>query len=165
MNATITSTKEDVDNQFCYPKRKRVINEYKSIKDNYSWNDEFEFEGGPALCTNSPKIFDLRTPQKKSRKSDTYLDNTLEQWIDLSKVSKQMQSEKIKESIPAKPISVKSYTASSNLVSLALENTAVSFVDMILMEESSRDKHSKTGTVIKLKDCKYTWLRIVYLRG
>ena len=59
----------------------------------------------------------------------------------------------------------RSYTTSSNLVSLVSENTAVSLVDMILMEESSRDKHSKTGTVIKLKDCKYTWLRIVYLRG
>ena len=152
MNATITSTKEDVDNQFWYPKRKRVINEYKGIKDNYSWNDEFEFEGGPALCTNSPKIYDLRTPQKKSRKSDTYSDNTSEQWFDLSKDSKQMQSEKIKESIPAKPTSVKSYTASSNLVSLASEKTVVSLVDMILMEESSRDKHSKTGTVIKLKN-------------
>ena len=46
---------------------------------------------------------------------------------------------------------MKSYTASSNLVSLALEKTVVSLVDMILMEESSRDKHSKTGTVIKLK--------------
>ena len=76
-----------------------------------------------------------------------------------------MQSEKIKESIPANPISVKSYTASSNLVSLVSEKTAVSLVDMILMEESSRDKHSKTGTVIKQKDCKYTWLRNVYLRG
>ena len=117
-----------------------------------------EFEGGPAISTHSPKIYDLRTPQKKSRKSDTYADDTSGKWFDLSKDNKQMQSEKIKNSIPAKPISVKSYTSSSKLVSLALENTVVSLVDMILLEESSRDKHSKTGTVIKLKDCKYTWL-------
>ena len=139
-----------------------MINEYKTIKDNYSWDDEFEFEGGPAISTHSPKIYDLRTPQKKSRKSDTYSDDTSEKWFDLSKDKKQMQSEKIKDSIPAKPISVKSYTSSSKLVSLASENTVVSLVDMILLEESSRDKHSKTGTVIKLKDCKYTclWLFI-----
>ena len=72
MNATITSTKEDVDNQFWYPKRKRVINEYKAIKDNYSWDDEFEFEGGPAISTHSPKIYDLRTPQKKSGTKKTF---------------------------------------------------------------------------------------------
>ena len=87
-----------------------------------------------------------------------YSDDTSEKWFDLSKDNNQMQSKKIKDSIPAKPISVKSYTSSSKLVSLASENTAVSLVDMILLEQSSRDKHSKTGTVIKLKDCKYTWL-------
>ena len=66
-------------------KRKRVRNEYKAIKDNYSWDDEFEFEGGPAISTHSPKIYDLRTPQKKSRKTDTYSDDTSENWFDLSK--------------------------------------------------------------------------------
>ena len=102
MNATITSTKEDVDNQFWYPKRKRVINEYKNINENCSWDDEFEFEGGPAISTHSPKIYDLRTPQKKSRKSDMYLDDTSEKSFDVSKDDKQMQSEKTKDSIPAK---------------------------------------------------------------
>ena len=114
-----------------------MINEYKTIKDNYSWDDEFEFEGDPAISTHSPKIYELRTPQKKSRKSDTYSDDTSEKWFHLSKDNKQMQSEKIKDSIPAKPISVNSYTSSSKLVSLASENIAVSLVDMILMEESS----------------------------
>ena len=56
MNATIISTKEDVDNQFWYPKRKRVINEYKTIKDSYSWDDEFEFEGGPAVSTLTKQL-------------------------------------------------------------------------------------------------------------
>ena len=141
-----------------------MINEYKNIKDNYSWDIEFEFEGGPAISTHSPKIYDLRTPQKKSRKSDMYSDDTSEKWFDFSKDNKQMQSEKIKDSVPAKPIPVKSYT-SSKLVSLASKDTVVYLVYMILLVESSHDKHSKTGTVIKLKDCKYTWLRIVYLRG
>ena len=105
--------------------------------------------------------YDLRTPQKKSRKSALYSNDTSEKWFDLSKDNKQMQSKKVlKDSIPAKPISVETYTSSSKLGSLASESTAVSLVDMILMEESSRDKHSKTGTVIKLKDCKYTWLRL-----
>ena len=36
MNATIITPKEDVDYQFWYPKRNRVINEYKYIKDKYS---------------------------------------------------------------------------------------------------------------------------------
>ena len=137
MDATIISTKEDVDNQFWYLKIKRVINEYKTIQDNYSWDDEFELEGGPAISTHSPKIYDLRTPQKKSRKTDMYSDDTFEKCIGLSKDNKQMQSEKIKDSIPVKPISVKSYTSSSKLVSLASENTAVSLVDMILLKESS----------------------------
>ena len=129
------------------------MNEYKNIKDNYSWDDEFKFEGGPTLSTHSPKICDLRTPQNTSRKSDMYSEDTSEKWIDLEKDNKQMQSEKIKDSIPAR-----SYTSSSKLVSLASKNTVVSLVDMILLEESSQDKHSKTGTVLKLKDCKYTWL-------
>ena len=52
MNATIITTKEEVD-----------------IKDNYSWDDGLEFESDPAKSTNSPKIYDLRSPQKKSRKT------------------------------------------------------------------------------------------------
>ena len=67
MNATIITSKEEVDYQFWYPKRNKVINEYKNIKDYYSWNDEFEEESESAKCINSPRVFDLRTPQKKSR--------------------------------------------------------------------------------------------------
>ena len=76
VNATIITTKEEVDHQFWYPKRNKVMNEYKNIKDNYSWADEFEFESDHAKNTNPPKIYSLRTPQKKSRKTDMYSDDT-----------------------------------------------------------------------------------------
>ena len=68
MNATIITTKEEVDYQFWYPKQNKVIKEYKNIKDNYSWDDEFEFESDPAKSTNSPKIYDLWTLQKSQEK-------------------------------------------------------------------------------------------------
>ena len=42
MSAVIITPKEDVDYQFWYPKRNRVINEYKYIKDDYSWSDEVD---------------------------------------------------------------------------------------------------------------------------
>jgi hypothetical protein len=69
MNATINTTKEEVNYQFWYPGRNKVIKEYKYIKDKYSWENEFDFEREIAKSTNSPKIYDLRTPQKKSRKN------------------------------------------------------------------------------------------------
>ena len=65
INATIITTKEEVDYQFWYPKRNKVIKEYKNIKDYYSWSDEFENESESAKRTNSPRVYDLRTPKKK----------------------------------------------------------------------------------------------------
>ena len=64
MSTVIITPKEDVDYQFWYPKRNRVINEYKYIKDNYSWSDEVEKESEYATGATSPKIYDLRTPQR-----------------------------------------------------------------------------------------------------
>ena len=49
-----------------------MINEYKYIKDNYSWSDEVEKESDYAKSTTSPKIYDLRTPQKKSGTKKTH---------------------------------------------------------------------------------------------
>ena len=72
MSATIITPKEDVDHQFWYPKKNRVINEYKHIKDYYSWSDEVEKESEYATGATSPKIYDLRTPQKKSGTKKTY---------------------------------------------------------------------------------------------
>ena len=76
MNAAIITTKKEVDHQFWYPKRNKVIKEYKYIKDSYSWDDEFEIESESAKSTNSPKIYDLRTPQKKSRLTEMVFDVT-----------------------------------------------------------------------------------------
>ena len=38
--ATITSSKEEIDNQLWHPRSNKVIKDYKNIKDNYSWLDE-----------------------------------------------------------------------------------------------------------------------------
>ena len=74
---------------------------------------------------------------------------------------KYMHDRRTLNSKPIKP------TTSTKLVLLpSSKHTDLSLVDLILLEESSRDKHSKTGTVIKLKDCKKKlWLRMVYLQG
>ena len=72
--ATITSSKEEIDNQFWYPKRSRVIKEYKDIKDNYSWSSEDDSEMVDTESTKnapSPRIYDLRTPLKESKRTDT----------------------------------------------------------------------------------------------
>ena len=66
--ATITSSKEKIDNQFWHPRRNKVIKDYKNIKDNYSWLNEDDSELVNEESTKdmpSPKIYDLRTPLKK----------------------------------------------------------------------------------------------------
>ena len=55
-----------------------MIKVYKYIKDSYSWDDELEIESETAKSTNSPEIYDLRTPQKKSRKTEMNSDVTSE---------------------------------------------------------------------------------------
>ena len=67
--ATITTSKEEVDYQFQYRGRNKVIKEYKNIKDFYSWSDEDDnkvVDTEPIKNNISPKIYDLRTPLKKS---------------------------------------------------------------------------------------------------
>ena len=69
MNATITISKEEIDRQFQYPGKNKVIKEYKNIKDFYSCWDEGDSEEvyeEPTKSQFSPKIYDLRTPLKKS---------------------------------------------------------------------------------------------------
>ena len=93
--------------------------------------------------TNSPKIYDLRTPQKKSSEMEMYSDSTSGK---LFNVDKDRQSRRTRDSIQSKP------TTSVKLVSKpASKQTATSLVDMILLEESSRDKHSTNGAVTKPK--------------
>ena len=63
--ATITSSKEEIDSQFWYPRRNKVIKDYKNIKDNYSWHCEENSELGdeePNINSPSLKIYYLRTP-------------------------------------------------------------------------------------------------------
>ena len=40
--------KEEIDHQFWYPKRNKVIKDCKYIKDSSSWDDEFEIESESA---------------------------------------------------------------------------------------------------------------------
>ena len=71
--ATITTPKKEVDYQFWYPGRNKVIKEYKHIKDNYSWNDEYEGElvySEPAKSICFLKIYNLQTPLKNPKSND-----------------------------------------------------------------------------------------------
>ena len=72
MNAYIITTTEEVDYQFQYPGRNKVIEEYKYIEDNYSRDDEFESDSEKTKSANSPKMYDLRTPQKNLSKMEMY---------------------------------------------------------------------------------------------
>jgi len=72
--ATITSSKEEIDNQFCYPRRNRVFKEYKAVKDNYSWSSEDDSvmnDTEPSKNVPPTKIYDLRTPLKESKRTDS----------------------------------------------------------------------------------------------
>ena len=158
LNATIITTKEEVDYQFWYPGRNKVIKDYKHIKGNYSWDDEVDLESENAKSTNSPRIYDLRTPLKKSRNTETFSDVTSDMLFDLSKDDISTHTRTFGRIRDSKP------TTSTKLASTnTSKNSAVSLVDMILLEESSQDKHSKSGTVIKLKDYEQTLVVVVCL--
>ena len=73
INACITTSKEELDYQFQYPGKNKVVKEYAKIQDFYSWGDE---ENTVDTMTRkndvSPTIYDLRTPRKrKSEKTDS----------------------------------------------------------------------------------------------
>ena len=170
MSAVIITPKEDVDYQFWYPKRNRVINEYKHIKDNYSWSDEVVKESEYAKGATSPKIYDLRTPQKKSETKKTHSSELSDNWY--SSDSSDMVVEPIKDyksTGQTKPmrlskttmVSKPTNTKSSNMwESSQRDKSQLSIVDRILMEESSCDKHSKTGSVNKAKKTAINLLRM-----
>ena len=152
MSTTITTPKEDVDHTFWYPKRNRVINEYKYIKDYYSWSDEVEKESDHAINTTSPKIYDLRTPQKKSENKKTlssesskkmYSSDSSDVMFDPNYDYK--ATEFTKDSKPTNTIS------SNSRISSMPTKTDLSIVEKVLLEESSYAKHSKTGSVNKAK--------------
>ena len=99
-DATIITTKEEVDDQFQHPERNKVIKEYKYIKDNYSWDDDFESEKEITTSSDSPKIYDLRSPQKKSSKMEMYSDYTSEK---LFNKYEDTQNRTTWDFIPSKP--------------------------------------------------------------
>jgi len=175
MSAVIITPKEDVDYQFWYPKRNRVINEYKHIKDNYSWSDEVEKESEYAKGATSPKIYDLRTPQKKSgtkkkhssELSDkTYSSDSSDMVVEPTKDYKSTGHTKStrlsKFTMDSKPTNTRS---SNTWGSSTRDKTQLSIVDRILMEESSCDKHSKTGSVNKAKKLQSNLVEVVYSHG
>ena len=111
---------------FLYPARNKVINEYKFINDNYSWDDEFDFENDNAKS------------KKKFGKTETYSDNSTDTAVELAKAD----ISKTDNTQDARKQDLKTST-STKLVSMHTSKS-ISLVDMILLEESARVKHSKT---------------------
>ena len=141
-----------------------MINEYKNIKDYYSWNDEFEDESESAKCINSPRVFDLRTPQKKSRMIELMSDTTSydDDELFVNKSTDKSANQKTKRpTIPAKLASISSSkpVVSANFSSKPLvsaKTTGSSFVDQILLEESRRANQTTSGSVVQMRQQQYT---------
>ena len=64
MNASITTSKEELDYQLQYPGKNKVIKEYANIRDFYSWGDKKDTVNTMTSYI-SPTIYDLHTPMKK----------------------------------------------------------------------------------------------------
>ena len=125
-----------------------------------------EKESDYAINTTSPKIYHLRTPQKKSgtkkthssELSDkTYSSDSSDMMFDPTYDYK--STEHTKDSKPTNTIS------SSNRISSMPTKTDLSIVDKILLEESSCAKHSKTGSVNKAKNLQSNLVEVVYSHG
>ena len=128
-----------------------------------------------AKRATSPKIYDLRTPQKKSETKKTQSSELSDNWY--SSDSSDMVVEPIKDYkstgqtepmrlsktiMDSKPTNTKS----SNIwESSKRDKSQLSIVDRILMEESSCDKHSKTGSVNKAKKLQLNFVEDVYSHG
>ena len=142
--ATITTSKEEVDYQFWYPGRNKVIKEYKNIKDNYSWSGEDDSElvyTEPVKSIHSPKIYNLQTPLKKSKRKD----NT--EVILSSDLSSDFGKKEKRSYKSDKAISTSSIDNSTMVhKQTATHSSGLSLVDVILLEEEkSRNKCSKLG--------------------
>ena len=79
-----------------------MIKDYKHIKDNYSWDDEFDLENENAKSKILPRIYNLRTPLKKSRNTETFSDVKSDMLVDLSKVDIRTHTGLIWDSKPTK---------------------------------------------------------------
>ena len=139
--ATITTSKEEIDYQFQYPGRNQVIKKYKNIRDFYSWSDEDDSELvdiEPTKSHISPKIYDLRTPLKKSRgKDNTKIVLSSDSSPDLSKITEEKRK-----------LSKAMATSSSH---------APSLMEAILDEEKTRAKCSKVGELHCYKNASITF--------
>ena len=141
--ASITSSKEEIDNQFWYPRRNRVIKEYKDIKDNYSWSsedDSVKSDTKPSKNNPLPRIYDLRTPLKESKRTDS--PEVVLLYDATSEISK-----RTKGSLKT----IKAITTSGRDSSFSAQtmdtkpSKELSRVDLILMEEKSRSKCAEVG--------------------
>ena len=141
--ATITSSKEGNDNQFWYPRRNRVIKEYKDVKDNYFWSsedDNVSSETEPSKNDPPPRIYDLRTPLKESKRTDFSEEILL--YDATSEIGK-----RTKGSLKT----IKAITTSGRDSSFTAQtmdtkpSKELSLVDLILMEEKSRSKCVEVG--------------------
>ena len=132
-----------------------MIKEYKNIKDYYSWSDEFENESESAKCTNSPRVYDLRTPQKKSRMIELMSDTTSDDDEDLFADRSTDKSVDQKPTKPTVPFTLASIPSSKPMVSS--KTIGSSIVDQILLEESCRANQPISGSVIQLQQKLECW--------
>ena len=117
-----------------------------------------EKESEYAKDATLPKIYDVRTPQKKSGTKKTlsselsdnsYSSDSSDMLVEPTKDYKSTKRTKStrhsKSTMDSKPTK----TMSSSIWGSSMrDKTKLSIVDRILMEESSCDKHSKTGSVL-----------------
>ena len=134
-----------------------------------------EKESEYATGATSPKIYYLRTPQKKSGTKKTHSselsdktyssdssDMVVEPTKDYKSTGHTKSTRQSKFTMDSKPTN----TMSSNIWGSSMcEKTQLSIVDRILMEESSCDKHSKTGSVNKAKKQQLNLVKVVYSHG
>jgi hypothetical protein len=93
MNASITSSKKELDYQLQYPGKNKVIKEYVNIRNFYSWGDKKDTVD--TLTRNSyisPTIYDLRTPMKKGNQKKQTMKKLSCRLIDLQ-ISKATKKE------------------------------------------------------------------------
>ena len=137
------NSKEEIDSQFWYPRRNRVIKEYKNIKDNYSWSGEDDSElvyTEPVKSIHSPKIYELRTPLKTSKgKDNTEVILSSDSSSDFGKKAK--RSYKLDKAISTSSINTSVMVQNQ----VAAQGSGLSLVDVIFLEETLCTKCSKVG--------------------
>ena len=98
-NASITTSKEELDYQLQYPGKNKVIKEYANIRNFYSWGDEKDTVD--TLTSNSyisPTIYDLRTPMKKGNQKKQTMKKLSCRLINLQ-ISKATKKERPKDGL------------------------------------------------------------------